>query len=290
MNTEGLEDLSYKSWKQFGESWSNISIGNSTIARSGCAVVSLAMLCVHSGSVSIDGFDPGVFANGMKSLGAFTSDGGINWSAINKYTSNLSFEKSINSGYSSQSATLEAIKGYLNSGYYVVARVNNSGSTHFVLVDYVTDSKIYMMDPGKSSANELFATYGNITGLRLFKSTVGDPSTLITGGEIPVTPLASQYETPAEDTEDSDEDLSSSAAVVMNGTGAIVSAESSGYIAGDYTTVAALNFRSAPSTESEALCVIPKGTAVKVEVTTIDGWGRVTYNDKTGWICLRYVK
>lgn len=279
----------YKTWKQIGDnSWANISIGSTTIRKSGCAVVSLAMLCVHSGSVSVDGFDPGVFANGMKKLGAFSQDGSIKWQKVSEYTSNLQFTLNKSISYSSEKAAIDGIKDYLNSGNYVIIRVNNNGSTHFVCLDYVTDDKIFIMDPGKrgDNSNDLFASYGygNITGIRLFKSSVGDPKTLITEGKAPQDPIV------GDGAAASDKAVASSAGVVLDGTGNILSCESTGYLAGEYTTISALNLRQEASIESPVLMTLTKKTKVKVTATNLEGWGKITINKTTGWICLRYVK
>jgi uncharacterized protein YgiM (DUF1202 family) len=308
-------DDTYKTWKQFDSAWGSEVLGKSgtTMAKNGCAVTALAMLCVHSGAVDEDGFDPGVFVNGLSSLNAFSSDGSITWSKVSSYTPYLSYASYSNSGYSSQTAVINAMKNYLNSGYYVLIRVNNSGSTHFVTLDYMTDDAIYMMDPGKTGAVDLFATYGyyNVTGVRLFTSSVGDSSSLITDGSEPKDPVfeengaadvtnttdstASTDTTDATDATNATEETTvesiySSANVVLNKSGDIISSDTTDYLAGTYTTIAALNLRSGASIDTSVLLTIPKNTKVNVSVTTIDGWGLVSYKNKTGWVCLRYVK
>lgn len=60
------------------------------------------------------------------------------------------------------------------------------------------------------------------------------------------------------------------------------------YKPGEYRTTASyLNFRTAPTVSSEAICQIPMGT--RVTVTEISGeWGKITYNEVTGWINMQY--
>lgn len=282
-------DDSYKSWKQFNSEWSSMTLGSSgtTVGKNGCAVTALAMMCVHSGAVSADNFNPGVLVNFLNKDGAFNSSGGITWSKISDFSSNITFKSSNNNRYSSQQAAINTIKGYLNSGYYVLIRVNNSGSTHFVTLDYMTDDAVYMMDPGKSNATELFSTYGyyNITGVRLFSVSTGNPATLITDGTVPEDPTAVEDE--VDGTIDS---ISSSANLVLNSSGDVVSSNTSDYLAGKYQTIAALNLREGSDTLSNVITTIPKNTSLDVTLTTIDGWGKVTYKGQTGWVSLRYVK
>lgn len=273
----------YKTWKQFGESWSNMYIGRKTCASIGCAVVSLAMLCVHSGAVNDENFNPGVLITALKSKGAFSSSGDITWSKITEYTSALKIEQNKNLRYSSQKAALSAVRGFLASGYYPIIRVNNNGSTHFVCVDYVSNDEIYIMDPGKSNATQLFKVYGykNITGVRLFKSANGNPASLVQDGTM----------IPADDSQEEGKVSASVADAILDFSGNVVSAESSGYLAGKYTTIATLNLRSdLEISDDNVIATIPKGTALTVEVTTADGWGKASYNGKTGWVCMRYVK
>lgn len=63
-----------------------------------------------------------------------------------------------------------------------------------------------------------------------------------------------------------------------------------GYQIGKYEITASdsgLRLRAGPSTDHEQLALIPDATVV--EVTEIsDGWGKVVYDGKTGWIALQY--
>ena len=69
----------------------------------------------------------------------------------------------------------------------------------------------------------------------------------------------------------------------------VTESEENGYIL-KCRTADALNFRTGAGTENEIICVIPKGTELTVlEADSEDRWGRVTFNGKTGWVCLDYV-
>lgn len=53
----------YQNWKQYDSQWGNLSVGNSTMARIGCKITSLAILMVHSGAEDASNFNPGVLRN-----------------------------------------------------------------------------------------------------------------------------------------------------------------------------------------------------------------------------------
>ena len=169
---------SYKSWKQYGESWSSMTLGSSgeTVARSGCAVTSAAILMVKSGSVTDDSFTPGTIVGFMSSHGGFSSSGSINWSKLTEYAPSFVYcGKSTLSGTQQQKA--EKMQSLMDQGYYLEAVVRNGG--HFVAIDSVNGSIVTMMDPG-SRATSLFDQYAasGVISLRLFKganSTVTAP-------------------------------------------------------------------------------------------------------------------
>lgn len=169
---------SYKSWKQYGESWSSMTLGSSgeTVARSGCAVTSAAILMVKSGSVTDDSFTPGTIVGFMSSHGGFSSSGSINWSKLTEYAPSFVYcGKSTLSGTQQQKA--EKMQSLMDQGYYLEAVVRNGG--HFVAIDSVNGSNVTMMDPG-SRATSLFDQYAasGVISLRLFKganSTVTAP-------------------------------------------------------------------------------------------------------------------
>ena len=64
----------YVHWRQAGQSWSNIKIGNtnSTIGNIGCLVTSIAILIEKSGvpTPNIEPFNPGTFVEALNKNGA----------------------------------------------------------------------------------------------------------------------------------------------------------------------------------------------------------------------------
>lgn len=166
---QAMSDNAYKGWKQYGESWSSMTLGASgeTVASSGCAVTSAAMLMVKSGSVTDESFTPGTIVGFMSSHGGFTSSGSINWNKLTEYAPSFVYcGKSTLSGTQQQKA--EKMQSLMDQGYYLAAVVKNGG--HFVAIDSVNGSNVTMMDPG-SRATSLFDQYAasGVVSLRLFK-------------------------------------------------------------------------------------------------------------------------
>jgi len=160
---------SYKSWKQYKSSWSSMQIGNSgeTVAQSGCAVTSAAILMVKSGSVTEDDFNPGVIVDFMNHNGGFEKSGSIRWGVLTGYAPDFTFVQGAElSGTQAQKTA--KIKEFLDAGYYAIASVKNS--SHFVAIDSVNGDEVIMMDPGSSSTS-LFEKYpaSGVNSLRLFK-------------------------------------------------------------------------------------------------------------------------
>ena len=67
------------------------------------------------------------------------------------------------------------------------------------------------------------------------------------------------------------------------------SSQSYNYLIGNYTLTSNVNLRSTPDTSNSPLATIPSGSVVKVEKLN-KNWGYVSYNGKTGWICLDYAE
>lgn len=171
---QAISDNSYKSWKQYGESWSGMYLGASsdTVAQTGCAVTSAAILMVKSGAVTDDSFNPGALVSFMSSNGGFTSSGCILWSKLSDYTPNFSYcGKSELSG--SQSDKAAKMQSLMNEGYVLMAEVKYGG--HYVAIDSVNGSYVTMMDPGSRSTS-LFDTYSadGVYSVNLFRGAVSD--------------------------------------------------------------------------------------------------------------------
>lgn len=169
---------SYKNWSQSDSSWGYIKLGDSgkNMSQIGCFVTSIAMLMKHSGVVTDPNFTPGVLAAYYNKIGAFGASGDLAWAAVEKYNKNFAFHKTeLLSG--SKEQKVRQIKNWLDKGYYVMVSVKNGN--HFVAVDHISGSTVYIMDPARAS-DELFGYYdGNgINSIRIFKTNKsGTPTT-----------------------------------------------------------------------------------------------------------------
>ena len=50
-----------------------------------------------------------------------------------------------------------------------------------------------------------------------------------------------------------------------------------------------LNVRSTGSLDARILGVLPKGKELKIR-SQKDGWGRITYDGQTGYVCMEYIE
>lgn len=143
----------WATWKQKGESWSNLKIGSSskTIGEVGCLITSMSIQIARSGTkINADSFDPGVFMKHAKFNGA-----SLIWNSWSSIAPNFKLVNDLKiSGTNLQKA--QKVQSYIDQGCYVIVAVRNSG--HFVAVDRVEGDKIYMFNPG-SNTYEIFSTY-----------------------------------------------------------------------------------------------------------------------------------
>lgn len=59
---------------------------------------------------------------------------------------------------------------------------------------------------------------------------------------------------------------------------------------GSYVTTSNLNLRASMSTSSRKLTLIPKGGKVSLVMKYSNGWSKVTYNGRTGYVSSNYIK
>ena len=88
--------------------WGSVSMGNTTVAKSGCLITSLSIMAMHSQSIdsaalsklgisSTSQFNPGVLANAYTANNGFTSGGAIaSWGTIGRIIPNITFIKDAN--------------------------------------------------------------------------------------------------------------------------------------------------------------------------------------------------
>ncbi|MBR1444769.1 MAG: InlB B-repeat-containing protein, partial [Firmicutes bacterium] len=170
----------YKGWKQYDSRWASKPVANGgTMKQIGCTVTSTAIGVVHGGMRDESNFDPGKLCDYLNNNGGFTSDGGIYWDAVTRMVDGF-WRNNIVSLSGSNTQKAEVIADYVDSGYIVLISVNNDG--HWVCCDYVDGNTVYMMDPGRSGATNLFSTYSGISrivtyGIDISKSNIDGSQT-----------------------------------------------------------------------------------------------------------------
>ena len=145
----------FTSWKQYDSQWSNVRLGNKTVGKIGCAMTSVAIQIMRSGSpLSIEEFNPGTFAQALTKAGGFDAAGNITWSAVERIAPNFKFVDRVN-----HRPSLQELNNLVSQGYYVILNVKYG--RHWVAIDSVdvANNKIYMFDPG-SPGTEVGETYG----------------------------------------------------------------------------------------------------------------------------------
>ena len=265
-----LSSSEYKNWKQYGSSWSQLHLGSSseTVARSGCAVTSAAILMVQSGSVTDSDFTPGTIVSYLNAHGGFTSSGCIDWNKLSSYAPDFVYcGRSNLSG--SQADKASKMQSLLNQGYYLIANVKNGG--HFVAVDSVSGQNVTMMDPGSSSTS-LFGKYAasGVISLRLFKGTNSnvteisepEPTEPVTEAR-PAETTTEATETTAESTETTAETTTTETTVTEETT---TSTEETTTTTTEATTEAATE--AATTTQAAATTAPAATTAATTVVTT----------------------
>jgi len=149
-------DTPYYEWKQYDPRWASVVLTGKTMKQVGCLATSVAMLAVHSGLRSREGFDPGVFAAEMKKAGGFNEDDDLVWDAIPRAVPGLTALTPWERLEGTQAEKTARLKGYLDKGYQVAVAVKHGG--HWVALRSVTDGVAVMMDPA-SASGDLFGKY-----------------------------------------------------------------------------------------------------------------------------------
>lgn len=150
----------FTSWKQKDSAWSNVKLGNRTVGAIGCAMTSVAIQIMRSGSpVSIEDFNPGTFAEALTKAGGFDAAGNISWDAVERIAPNFKYVDMVPQKGKIHHPTLQELDNLVSQGYYVILNVKYGG--HWVAIDSVdvANNKIYMFDPG-SPGTEVGETYG----------------------------------------------------------------------------------------------------------------------------------
>lgn len=158
----------YHTWRQDDSRWGSVAMGDSTVARTGCLITDIAIMAMHSGSVdsaacknlgisSASEFNPGVLAMAYTAADGFTSDGAIaSWGTITKLIPSISFSEEYFFSSETASGKASEIKKIMDSGRYVICNVGG----HWVFVEGVVGSTVYMIDPAKDDVL-MFSAYSN---------------------------------------------------------------------------------------------------------------------------------
>lgn len=150
-------------WRQGGQSWSNIRIGNtsSTIGNIGCLVTSIAILIEKSGvNTTIIPFNPGTFVEALNSNGGFDDKGNLYYAPISTVVPNFKYAGNVNLRGKTRAEKLEQIKLYQNQGYYLTIEVKGAtpGNQHWVAILGVDGNNVNIVDPA-SDKTDLWSAY-----------------------------------------------------------------------------------------------------------------------------------
>ncbi len=307
----------YKTWTQGDHRWANKTLGScgDTMSEIGCAVTSIAILAVHSQSVSADEFNPGTLCDYLSSSNGFDGYGNLYWAAVSGLVPDFGFTKKANISVKTETAIANELAGYINQGYYIVLSVRNDA--HWVAIDTVTDGEVYMIDPAQNKVHNLFDYYdeSGMLQVRLYRGKVA-PAQATTKTEVTyltghykttdVLNLRASYDTSSEIRET----IPSGTAVVVtrvynnqwgqveyNGKTGWIYLEYTDYTEDTYTyklgnykvnEIAGVYLRRGVGTQSTATTLVPYGAAVSVDMVTAN-WGRASYNGQSGWICMEYL-
>ena len=154
----------YVNWRQAGQSWSNIKIGNtnSTIGNIGCLVTSIAILIEKSGvpTPNIEPFNPGTFVEALNKNGGFDGSGNLQYAPISKVVPNFKYVGNVNLRGKNRSEKLALITQYVNAGYFVTEEAKGAtpGNQHWVAITGVNGNNVTMVDPA-SNQTDLWSAY-----------------------------------------------------------------------------------------------------------------------------------
>lgn len=311
---------SYKNWIQSDSRWGDKTLGScsDTMTEIGCAVTSVAILTVHSQSASESEINPGILCDYLNNHNGFDNYGNIYWGAVTELIPDFTFAKRARISDNSKNGVTKELTNYINQGYYIVLSVEYDG--HWVAIDTVKDGEVYMIDPAQNNTNKLFDCYNAVGMLqvRLYKGKVSPDKVDSTTTTEPLR-LTGHYKT----TDALNLRLSYNTSsnilttipknttvvvtrVYNNQWGQITYGGKSGWIHLDYAdyTENAYSYKSGIytvndkngvylrrgiGTQSTSVCLVPYNAQLKIDMVTAN-WGRATYGDKFGWICMEYVK
>ena len=153
----------YVTWRQMGQSWSNIKIGNtnSTLGQIGCLVTSISILIEKSGCNStITPFNPGTFLEALNANNAFDSNGNLQYAGVTRAVPNFKYAGNVNLRGKSRTEKLALITQYFNQGYYLTIEVKGAtpGNQHWVAITGINGNNVVMVDPARDGT-DLWSSY-----------------------------------------------------------------------------------------------------------------------------------
>lgn len=153
----------YVTWRQMGQSWSNIKIGNtnSTLGQIGCLVTSISILIEKSGCNStINPFNPGTFLEALNANNAFDSSGNLQYAGVTRAVPNFKYAGNVNLRGKSRTEKLALITQYFNQGYYLTIEVKGAtpGNQHWVAITGINGNNVVIVDPARDGT-DLWSSY-----------------------------------------------------------------------------------------------------------------------------------
>ena len=310
---------SYKTWTQSDSRWGSKKLGNcsETMSEIGCAVTSVAILAVHSGSASASNFNPGILCDYLSKNDGFDNYGNLYWGAVTKLVPDFTFKKRADVSASSKAGMAKLLAGYINQGYYIVLSVEHDN--HWVAIDTVKGEEVYMMDPAQNKTNKLFDYYDldGMLQVRLYNGKKAPAAVNTDNTQTPLYLTGHYKTTDALNLRISYSTDSTVLKVIPKNTTVVVTRiynnewgqveydGKTGWIYLEYTnyTESAYSYktgyykvnekdgvylRRGIGTQSTQVCLVPYNGQLKIDLVTAN-WGRAAYGEKTGWICMEYV-
>ena len=196
----------YTTWRQGDPAWGSTPLGDlHTFGGSGCLISSIAVLMCHSGAYDPASLNPGTLRDWLDMQGYISHSQTSSQDALLSF-GQITYNTSPRFYFTSQeffdtSTPMESValrvSELLSSGYYVIARVKNSG--HFVAVDQVVGSDVKIFDSGVAAKKLLSEYNGTIGGLICFKANLSGKDTILPTVALPTAPkvadLADAYGT-----------------------------------------------------------------------------------------------
>ena len=166
----------YVNWRQAGQSWSNIKIGNtnSTLGQIGCLVTSISILIEKSGcNTTISPFNPGTFLEALNKNNAFDGSGNLQYAGVTRAVPNFSYVGNVNLRGKPRTEKLALITQYFNQGYYLAIEVKGAtpGNQHWVAITGISGNNVIIVDPA-SDGTDLWSSYewGKTSQFNYFKA------------------------------------------------------------------------------------------------------------------------